>query len=99
MNLFTQFKKLANVYFLIIAGMQCVQAISITGGQPVQLLPLVFVICVSMVKDAFEDYKRAQSDKEENTTTTLVYDSVTKNFVTREWQEIICGDILKIKEG
>ncbi len=50
-----------------------------------QLLPLVFVICVSMVKDAFEDYKRSQSDKEENTTTTMVYDSATKNFVTTEW--------------
>ena len=28
--------------------------------------PLVFVIMVSMVKDAFEDYKRHQSDAQEN---------------------------------
>jgi len=35
-----------------------VPEISITGGQPTQLLPLGFVILVSMVKDFFEDWKR-----------------------------------------
>ena len=30
-------------------------------------VPLTFVVLVSMFKDAFEDYKRHVSDKEENT--------------------------------
>ena len=29
-------------------------------------MPLIFVIVVSMIKDAFEDYKRAKADKKEN---------------------------------
>jgi magnesium-transporting ATPase (P-type) len=46
--------------------MQMVPAISITGGQPALLPPLCFVILVSMVKDAYEDYLRHKKDNEEN---------------------------------
>jgi len=38
------------------------------------LLPLSFVIFVSMVKDIFEDYKRHKSDKTENYKQSLAYD-------------------------
>ena len=62
LNLLNQFKKMANVYFLIIAFMQTIKSISISDGKSVMAIPLVFVIMVSMVKDAFEDYKRHQSD-------------------------------------
>ena len=37
------------------------------------VIPLSFVVIVSMIKDAFEDYKRAKSDKKENETMTEVY--------------------------
>ena len=57
-NLMEQFSKLANVYFLLIALMQMLPTISISGGKPVMLMPLSFVILVSMVKDIFEDCKR-----------------------------------------
>jgi len=30
------------------------------------LAPLMFVVLVSMIKDAFEDWKRHESDKKEN---------------------------------
>lgn len=65
-NLLEQFSKLANVYFLLIAFMQMIPVISISGGKPVMLMPLTFVIVVSMIKDIFEDYKRHVSDKNEN---------------------------------
>jgi hypothetical protein len=38
--------------------MQMIKDISISAGQPVMLLPLSFVIIVSMIKDIFEDWKR-----------------------------------------
>lgn len=50
--------------------MQTIPLISISGGKPAMAAPLVLVVLVSMVKDAFEDYKRAKQDKEENTTKT-----------------------------
>lgn len=47
--------------------MQTIRSISITNGYPTNALPLTVVVLVSMFKDAFEDYKRHVSDKEENT--------------------------------
>ena len=35
--------------------------------------PLAAVVAVSMLKDAFEDYKRHQSDAEENNKLALVF--------------------------
>lgn len=37
-------------------------------------LPLTFVVALSMIKDAYEDYKRHQSDAKENNMVTLVFD-------------------------
>lgn len=46
--------------------MQMVEKISISSGTPVMALPLSFVVALSMIKDAYEDYKRHKSDKSEN---------------------------------
>lgn len=46
--------------------MQTIPSISLTNGKPVQAMPLASVVFISMVKDAFEDYKRYVSDKDEN---------------------------------
>ena len=56
LNLFTQFSKASNLYFLLIAYMQTVNRISITGGKSMMAYPLGAVILTSMIKDAFEDY-------------------------------------------
>jgi len=70
----TQFSKAPNVYFLVIAYMQTIELISISNGKPAMVAPLIFVIAVSMVKDAYEDYKRAKSDSDENNTATRIFD-------------------------
>lgn len=54
--------------------MQMIPVISISAGKPVMLMPLSFVIIVSMIKDIFEDYKRHKSDKQENFKLVEVYD-------------------------
>jgi hypothetical protein len=38
--------------------MQCIQSISISDGKPAMALPLTIIVLVSMMKDAYEDYKR-----------------------------------------
>lgn len=60
--------------------MQTVKSISISNGKSVMAIPLTFVVIVSMIKDAVEDYKRHMSDKEENTNKSEVYDPKTKSF-------------------
>lgn len=58
--------KTSNFYFLVISVMQTFEVISISGGVPVQAGPLAVVVIVSMIKDAYEDYKRYLSDLQEN---------------------------------
>lgn len=65
-NLFSQFRKLANFYFLLITFMQTIRHISITNGQPVMAMPLAIVVVVQMLKDGYEDIMRHKDDKKEN---------------------------------
>ena len=94
-NLFEQFSKMANVYFLFIMVLQIIPQISITGGQPAILLPLMFVCAVSAVKDLFEDIKRHRADDQENNRKTLVLNLKTGKFESKQWKEIRVGDIVK----
>ena len=96
-NLIEQFSKAANVYFLIITFMQMIPIISISAGKPVMLLPLMFVIGVSMIKDIFEDFKRHKSDNQENTRKALVYDKISKEFIKVPWRDIKVGQIVKVE--
>jgi phospholipid-transporting ATPase len=59
-------------------------------------LPLTIVVVVSMIKDAYEDYKRHKSDDSENDTITLKLDKASGLFVERKWKDIIVGDIIKV---
>lgn len=65
-GLFVQFSKASNIYFLVVMFMQMVDMISISEGKPAMAVPLTFVVVLSMIKDAFEDYKRHQADNGEN---------------------------------
>jgi len=58
--------KIANVYFLAIAILQCIPKVTVSGGVPTMLPPLIFVLLISGIKDAVEDRKRKKADKEEN---------------------------------
>lgn len=81
LNLLTQFSKAANLYFLILSFMQTIKSISISNGAPIMALPLTFVLVISMFKDAYEDYKRHESDSKENNTLSLVYSLDHRAFV------------------
>ena len=76
-NLYFQFSKLANCYFLLITFLQMIPMISISDGKPAMAIPLTFVLIVSMVKDIFEDNKRHKSDKSENNQVTELFDPST----------------------
>jgi len=66
--------------------MQCIPDISISGGRPSNLMPLSTVILVSMVKDAFEDYKRYVNDKTENVQKkSSCFNPKTEKFEKTQW--------------
>lgn len=93
-NMYEQFQKSANVYFLIIAILQAVPQISVTDGIPNILLPLSFVLTVSAMKDLLEDIKRSKSDKEENMRITLK--RFNGDWVKVNWRDLKVGDTVKI---
>lgn len=72
-NLWEQFHRWANIYFLFIALINFIPAVEAVGKE-VAFLPLLFVLAVTVVKDIFEDYRRFKSDREENNRRCLVYD-------------------------
>ncbi|KAJ6667504.1 hypothetical protein lerEdw1_016625 [Lerista edwardsae] len=71
-NLFEQFHRLANVYFVFIALLNFVPALN--AFQPeLALAPVLFILAVTAVKDLWEDYSRYRSDQEINHMECLVY--------------------------
>ncbi|KAI7828220.1 hypothetical protein BC939DRAFT_474939 [Gamsiella multidivaricata] len=61
-NLFEQFRRLANLYFLFVAGLSIAPILG--GFAPfLTFLPLIFIITVTAIKDAIEDWKRRKSDE------------------------------------
>ena len=97
--LMEQFSRLANAYFLVIAVLQSIKALSYSGGAPLMLIPLAFVVCLNGIKDIYEDFKRKKSDKKENNTQCLIYNPMSHQFEKRKWHEIRLGDIIKVENN
>ena len=97
--LYEQFSKMSNIYFIIIAILQCFPEISNADGKPIILMPLCVVVVVNSVKDFYEDWKRKRSDDEENNRKVEVYDLDQKKFVIKKWKDVFIGNILKVKKG
>ena len=97
--LYEQFSKMSNIYFVIIAILQCFPEISNADGKPIILMPLSVVVIVNSIKDFYEDWKRKKSDDEENNRKVEVYDLDKNNFVIKKWKDIFVGNIVKIKKN
>ena len=67
--------------------------ISPSGGSPVILIPLVFVVAINGLKDFYEDYKRKESDNRENYSKVKVLNDKEK----KDWENISTGMIVKVK--
>lgn len=65
-NLFEQFHRIANIYFLALVVFQFFSVFGAASPQTAAL-PLLFILVVTAVKDGVEDYRRAQLDEEVNT--------------------------------
>ena len=71
-NLFEQFHRLANLYFIFIVLLNWIPQVN-AFGKEVAMIPVIFVLSVTGVKDAFEDYRRYRSDREINHLKARVY--------------------------
>ncbi|XP_029110015.1 probable phospholipid-transporting ATPase VA isoform X1 [Scleropages formosus] len=95
-NLFEQFHRFANVYFVFIALLNFVPALS--AFQPeLSLAPVLFILSVTAIKDLWEDYRRHRSDKEINHMDCLVYSRAQRGYVEKYWKEVRVGDFIRLR--
>ncbi|QDZ23003.1 phospholipid-transporting ATPase [Chloropicon primus] len=93
-SLYEQFRRVANVYFTLVAGL------SLTDVSPVRpwttFTPLAIVLGVSLVKEAIEDYKRHQADKKENGRQVDVWCKDKVGWKTVRWDQVKVGDVVRV---
>lgn len=92
-NLFIQFHRVAYLYFLAIAALNQLPPLAVFG-RTVSLFPLLFVLCVTAIKDGYEDWRRHRSDRNENSRESLVLQS--GDFRSKKWKKIQAGEVVKI---
>nr|CEL74529.1 TPA: phospholipid-transporting P-type ATPase,putative [Toxoplasma gondii VEG] len=95
--LFYQLTRFSNFYFLCVAMLQLLPAISDSGGVPTYLIPISIIVGLSVIKEFFEDYSRHKSDEEENSKQVLVFEK--GKLVEKQWREVRVGDVVKVTAG
>jgi magnesium-transporting ATPase (P-type) len=88
--------KIANCYFLLISCLQCVPAISNTGGYPTTLIPLLFVVAVDALFQIIEDISRHHADAKANASLAMRFNAEYHSFQSCQWHELVVGDLVKI---
>eukprot|EP01064_Diplonema_japonicum_P034379 TRINITY_DN70_c2_g1_i1.p1 TRINITY_DN70_c2_g1~~TRINITY_DN70_c2_g1_i1.p1 ORF type:complete len:1371 (+),score=321.27 TRINITY_DN70_c2_g1_i1:64-4113(+) len=93
-NLFEQFHKVANLYFLLMSGLMQIPGISPFGRWPT-LLTLIGVVIVSMIKAVHEDVKRHRDDaKKDGTEVKILKDG---EWTTVTWKDVKVGHVVLIE--
>ncbi|KAH9607425.1 hypothetical protein KSS87_007515 [Heliosperma pusillum] len=94
-GLFEQFRRAANIYFLLAT---CLSTTSVSPFTPVSMIaPLTIVVGLTMAKEAVEDWRRFIQDMKVNNRKVTVHkgDGV---FGDRTWQKLCVGDVVKVKK-
>mmetsp|Transcript_31689 Transcript_31689/g.43471 ORF Transcript_31689/g.43471 Transcript_31689/m.43471 type:complete len:1213 (+) Transcript_31689:256-3894(+) len=88
--------KIANCYFLVISGLQCIPQISNTGGIPTTLIPLFIVVVIDGIFQIFEDISRHRADTAANASLADRLSKASHSFEKCHWWELEVGDFIKI---
>ncbi|XP_070853141.1 phospholipid-transporting ATPase ID isoform X7 [Drosophila suzukii] len=92
-NLLEQFQRLANFYFLCLLVLQLIPAIS--SLTPVTTaIPLIGVLTLTAVKDAYDDIQRHLSDSQVNNRKSKTLRN--GKLVEAKWSEVQVGDVIRL---
>ncbi|XP_053869272.1 phospholipid-transporting ATPase IK [Malaclemys terrapin pileata] len=95
LNLYEQFHRLANLYFLFIILLQTVPEIS-TLPWFTLLLPLSFLLLLRGLRDLIDDIARHRSDWMINSRPCEIL--VGKSFSWKKWRDICVGDVVCLRK-
>jgi phospholipid-translocating P-type ATPase (flippase) len=94
MEEFNPMTKMANVYFLLVAVLQTIPAISNTFGIPTTLMPLLFVVLVDGIFAFIEDRARHKADDAANSSITHRFNYETGKYENTLWLAVEVGDLV-----
>ncbi|KAM9341246.1 phospholipid-transporting ATPase VD [Symphorus nematophorus] len=95
MNLFQQFHRAANLYFLFLALLNWVPVVE-AFQKEITMIPLLVVLTVIAIKDALEDYRRYLFDKKVNNNVVRVFCGKQKAYIERCWKDVRVGDFVHL---
>lgn len=97
-NLLEQFHRVANLYFIFIVLLNWVPAIN-AFGKEIAMLPVIFVLGVTALKDYFEDRRRLASDRRVNNYTCRVYVGEDDRYAKVAWKDVKVGDLVHLSNN
>ncbi|KAG5316963.1 AT10A ATPase, partial [Acromyrmex heyeri] len=97
-NLLEQFHRVANLYFIFIVLLNWVPAIN-AFGKEIAMIPVVFVLGVTALKDFFEDRRRLASDRRVNNSTCRVYVREGDRYMKVAWKDVKVGDLVHLSNN
>ncbi|KAF9465973.1 phospholipid-transporting ATPase 1 [Collybia nuda] len=93
-NLYEQFRRVANLFFLTLVVLQLFPVFGAAAGS-IAVLPLAFILTVTAIKDGVEDYRRGTLDEEVNTSAVTKLAGGWRNVNipsdSRAWFEKLLG--------
>ncbi|XP_056151641.1 probable phospholipid-transporting ATPase VD [Lampris incognitus] len=95
MNLFQQFHRAANLYFLFLVLLNWVPVVE-AFQKEITMIPLLVVLSIIAIKDALEDYRRYLFDKRVNNKMVQVYNSKEKSYTVTRWRDVQVGDFVRL---
>ncbi|KAF0532010.1 phospholipid-translocating P-type ATPase [Gigaspora margarita] len=95
-QLYAQFSKGANLYFLFMALLQMIPDWSPTG-QFTTITPLSIFVALSMAREGFDDYRRHKQDTAENNKECTVFCKDDGSWKNVKWKDLKVGDLVSIK--
>ncbi|GKT81255.1 phospholipid-translocating P-type ATPase [Colletotrichum tofieldiae] len=94
-QLFFQFSRIGNFYFLCVGVPQTIPGLSTTGNFST-MLPLLFFVLVTIAKEGYDDFKRHRLDRVENAEPARVLKhSRHHDTATQDWPSKLRGLLLR----
>uniref|UniRef100_A0A672N3H0 Phospholipid-transporting ATPase n=1 Tax=Sinocyclocheilus grahami TaxID=75366 RepID=A0A672N3H0_SINGR len=96
LNLFEQFQRLANAYFVFLLILQLIPQISSLSWFTT-VVPLLLVLSMTLAKDLSDDITRHKNDKQVNNRKVEVL--INGELKSEKWMNVQVGDIVKLENN
>ncbi|XP_057347416.1 phospholipid-transporting ATPase VB isoform X5 [Manis pentadactyla] len=95
-NLFEQFHRWANLYFLFLVILNWIPSMEVFHRE-ITMLPLAIVLFTIMVKDGMEDFRKHRFDREINCSNIQIYERKEQSYVQKCWKDVRVGDFIQMQ--